>query len=458
MRKWKWLLGLLALPLIYVVIVITLRTIGPSEEQKRAVVLMTTPPFEIERDAFAALWLMPFDVPEAELEAVARRDIEAFKPMHGAQPTELFQSLATQTYAKLPDWNEGIPSACQSYGRECREKLQADPQPVLAWIERNQQRLRKIEALQNYDGLGFGFEPAIDAPIPAFSGIQTSLAISAIVQFDRGEQVQALDRVCRHAQTWRQLGAQSGTLIGKMVAVAFVRQSAELIAEFLSEIPPTAALPDSCVSAFESPLPIDTDQCAAMQGELRYFDSAIRTSSAGESAESPNAVLAAIQNGLFFDTVATTHFQATLLAPFCDAGRHAGLLLDREGGIRPPKQECSWRERAHNWVGCVLVAIGAPAYDDYQNRILDHAARIRLMGGLLWWRAQSDDSETAEARLARMPAEFFSAERPIELVEEGRALRIPLYYRKQDAYWQIPLSATVAGAWAAPAAAGELRQ
>jgi hypothetical protein len=67
---------------------------------------------------------------------------------------------------------------------------------------------------------------------------------------------------------------------------------------------------------------------------------------------------------------------------------------------------------------------------------------MRLMGGLMWWRSQTDNGETAAQRLARMPQEFYSVARPPELDEAGRALRIVNYYDRRGAHWQVPLPAS----------------
>lgn len=441
MRKWKWLLAVLALPLIWLMIVLSLRAIGPSEEQRAAVALMSAAPFEIKRDAFAALWLMPYDVPEAELDAVAQRDIDAFNKLIGTAQVVNFQSLAGEHYAKLPDWHAGMPEACQAAIAECRDYLRAHPEEAAAWVDPQQKRLHKIEALAEYDGISLGFQPSLASPFPPFGGIQPVLAASTLVQFDRGEQLPALDRLCRNAQTWRRLGAHSNNLIGGMIGIAYVRQSAEWISAFLAELPPSTELPSSCVDAFALPQLSDVDLCGAMQGEWRYISGGILAHHSAQPDGLPARLTDTLRNLFLFDASAVAHLQALRMAHSCRLDRDA-LMLDPADIPLPPLQHCRWYERAHNWIGCSLVEIGSPIDSRYQARALDHGARLRLMAGLLWWRAQADSNESPAIRLARMPKEFFSAARPIKLVDEGRALRIQNFDQSKDAYWQVPLPAS----------------
>jgi hypothetical protein len=439
MRKWRWLTVLLALPLLYVVIVMTLRVIGPSAEQKQAVALMSTAPFRIERDAFAALWLMPFDVPEAELEAVARRDIETFDAMSASKQSAPFESLAAGRYERLPMLQGDTPPACASFDRDCLTQVRANRPAAIAWIAKHRRSLSKVEALDQYDGITSGFALSMNMPFAPLGGVSSLVAINAAVQFDDGAQHQALDGVCRHALTWRRLGSHSSILLPRMLGDAYFRQSAELAADLLAEMPTGADVPESCATAFSAPQLIDVDMCAAMQGEWRFFSAGIEAAAAGETGNPKQDLVSVVHDLLFFDANATSHFHAAQLARFCDPQRGGQLLIDQAEVPPPIEWNCAWSELIHNWMGCTLSEIAAPSYDGYQNRILDQAARMRLMGGLLWWRSQTDADESAAARLARMPQEFQSATRPVELVDAERALRIRNYYGYYGDYWQVPL-------------------
>ena len=65
---------------------------------------------------------------------------------------------------------------------------------------------------------------------------------------------------------------------------------------------------------------------------------------------------------------------------------------------------------------------------------------MRLVGALRWLREHPDEQRSLDQRLARLPAALLSPERPIEVVEGGRALRVRLYeVEREGPYWTIPL-------------------
>jgi len=439
----KWLLALLSMPLAWALLVLGLRALGPTREQADAVTLLRAPSPVIERNAFAALWLLAYDVPAGDLAGVAARDTAAFNALAPEQRAQ-FQSLASARYRKLT-----VPMAdqlvCDADATACLRSVRADRDRADAVVQTHAELLGRIEALEQYDGEHSGFAPSLQAPLVFGTYMGRLPLVAAAVQFANGDSAPALDRVCRLAGTSRRLSNNSDSLIARLVTANWFTEAANVAAVFLAEIPRDVPLPESCVLAFAAPTTDDVDLCEAMKYEWQYSNSIIEQVQTAPRQTNENVIeYPARRIGYFFifDADASRAQQARQLSRYCDTRSHAALADIRESAAPTATLQCPLRDWAHNFAGCVLTQISASAYDKYALRLRDHAAHIRLMGALLWWRAQSGDGEPARTPLQRLPEEFHSQTRPVELADQGRALRIRRYETGRDAYWQVPLPAS----------------
>lgn len=443
-KRWKWLFGLLLVPpLAWTLLVLGLRALGPTQEQARAMALLRTPPPVITRNAFPALWLMSSDVPEDELVGAAARDTKAFAALLPDQRAQ-FQSLAPDRYGKLVEPSADEP-LCRSGATECLTTVRADPERVASALQAHAGLLRRIEALDQYDGVRSGFAPDMADPLILRPYTHVLLLTAAAAQFAKGDPVQALSQACRFADTARKLGNNSDSLVTRLTMAVWFAKASALAAEFLAEIPGDVATPESCTLAFAAPTTDDASLCEAMKHEW-HFNNAIvdQLDTAPRQTDESAIAYRARRIGYFYvlDADAFQAQKATQFSTYCDADRLNALTSDPEPTVTGEAAQCPLRDWAHNFVGCVLAQMSGSAYDKYQGRLLDYAAQARLMGSVLWWRAQPENRETAQARLQRLPATFHSPSRPVELADDGHALRIRLYESGRDPFWQVPLPAS----------------
>ncbi|HEY0662556.1 MAG TPA: hypothetical protein VGD21_14695, partial [Lysobacter sp.] len=84
----------------------------------------------------------------------------------------------------------------------------------------------------------------------------------------------------------------------------------------------------------------------------------------------------------------------------------------------------------------------ATSYHHYQLRAQDYGAQLTLAGTLLWLREHAGDDRPMSLRLAALPVSLRSPTRGMELVDDGRALRIAMFETKRHRHWQLPLRAS----------------
>ena len=92
-----------------------------------------------------------------------------------------------------------------------------------------------------------------------------------------------------------------------------------------------------------------------------------------------------------------------------------------------------------NATGCILTNIAAPAYSDYQLRLQDSGARLRLAGALLWLREQANDSVSMPQVLTTLPEKYANKRRNLRVSDDGKSLVIDMYETNRNETWQVPL-------------------
>ncbi|MDR6992027.1 hypothetical protein [Luteimonas sp. 3794] len=431
----RWLkrlgVGLLVVVLVLAALWTWSRLRGPTPEQRAALALMEASNTFEGRNAFDAIWVLPYDVPEAEITAVADADMQALTEALRAPDGPLVFTSAAKRYPDLTPVN-GAVAPCGFGGADCLARVSAAFDDYAALVQANARLIERVEALSAYDHHATRQPADHRAPLPAFTLLGWPITAYA-VQFVSGEQVPAVEATCRDLAAWRRVGTHSDTLIMRMLSVSLVTDGyGALLARMLAVMPRDTPLPSSCEAALAPPSAVDASICPAMRGEFAW--------SMGVSDTLPEMQKHNAWRWLVLDRDGFRALMAEQMVPPClDQG--AALAADQQlsaMSVMPP----AWRrlECVANISGCILGDIARPAYAGYAWRAQDQNARLQLLATLAWLRDQPDDGTLAE-RLARSPAALRSPARDITVTADGQSLEIAQYDTRRGETWSLPLPA-----------------
>lgn len=397
------------------------------------------------RNAFAALWLMPYDIPPDEIEAIAAEDVRRFAARDAGDTSE-FVSIAEGRYPRTTDSVDGSPEWCDQQGKGCLAHVRANRDALRSAVSERQPLLERMRALS---GVGhhldqFQGRNSMLPWIPPSLPTRELLTAQALAYAD-GDATGALEAVCDNVATWRPLAARSDSLMITMTAIRMVERSSRLLADMLTEQPDGQPVPATCRAAYAPPVPEEYLPCAAMRGEFRLTDATAKTMEEAKSGP---------LGWLVYDHRMTSVRTASYMGQAC-TGDARQAALRGEPVASPADGEVVTPMCASNLVGCLITGSSAPAYTDYLHRTQDHAARLQAMDLLLRLHENTDDRSHGE-RLATMPADSIPAGRKIEVVDVdgGEALRLELFWQGRGRYWEVPLTAPVDPAVSPPPTGG----
>lgn len=443
MRRVMWWVGLTVLVLLVATLGLftVSKLMGPTEEQRAALALLDADDPKPEgRNAFSALWLIEYDVPEAEREALVRVDAERYRQallrLGADEPLPEFSTAADRGFERASDLSAG-PSLCGARGVDCLHVVRAQHEGFSRRIEQEKGLLERMRALAAYDHYRNLMPPDYRMPVPRMQWVSILRTASAL-DFIEGRTDKALTDLCEDTYTWRRLGANSDSLIVSMIGVSVVDAHARLFANMLAELPLGHPLPPACGKAFD-PQQVAPDICQALRGEaawaLRIMDSP------GFGARSSTEHLLRL---ILLDSEATSAIAAPTYAHACTEGVRRALVDDTP--IPPlPTLQSPWRlECASNAMGCLVVNAGAPAYMPYLKRPQDTQAILRTVDKFLHLREQAAASGRTMVQVVRdddmRPA--VSTWRTPMFDESTGEISIPLRGHGDRIEWCIPLPAS----------------
>lgn len=395
------------------------RWLGPTDGQERALAVMTAdraPP--VGRNAFTGLWLMPYDVPVGRLDEVMARDLREFEGVDGAARGG-FASTAADRFADVRDSGHW-PPLCGSDAAECLRQVSAGRGEYARWRESHAALVARA-ALEGAGHYANVFAPGPAQPMPPFALAMRVRRTSHALDFVEGRRRAAFDGVCQDIATWRRLGAHNDSLLADSVAAAAVESSGRLFAHMLARAPAGQPLPDSCGPALAVPTLPELSPCDVMRGEFAYLQAAM-----------------AQPASLAYDPRMTVARTAVALAQACTPAMEQAVALDRP--LPPPVRLPRFGfECIGNLAGCTLADIAAPAFRSYLVRMQEHGARLRLLSTLYWLHANPGAGRPLAQRLAERPVALRSPGHPVEVVQDGAALRIATPSHGEP-HWQLPLN------------------
>ena len=410
---------------------------GPSPARQAALAQLGSVPPLVGRNAFQTLWQLPHAIPEEARAAVFAEDVRRWKALAAAPatgdavPTLRPASVAEGRYP--PSLREEDRDRFCPRGSGCLTTVEADPAGHAELVARHAALLDRIESLSGDAGIRdpFGYPAAMPLPELQYGRLPMTRYALAFVQGRRDE---ALDGTCTAIVTWRRLGANSDTLIERLVAAADVRATyATLFVEMLARLPRDWPLPAACAAAFAPPTDREFTLCDAARGEFQY-----RRATLAWQARRDRAADARAGDALPADEAPALADAAMSFARLCSPTFERRIRddlppLEDEGLSGLLRLECVANPRA-----CLLGGMVDATYD-YPLQIEDTHARLRFVALLLRMRADGSDPRPIFERLQAQHAAFGSDQRSLRRIDDGRALCLENYRTTPTACWEIPL-------------------
>lgn len=411
----RWLRKLLVALVVAIVLLLlvtrALRWFADDDAARADLALMeASAPAPAGRNGSAWLALADLEIPEAEVEAAFAEDVAAFaawqagagKRLFGegdlfagvtSGSAEAYVSPLAGRYRERPRV-QAPEAACTLAAADCLARVRAEPETVRAWLAADAARLALATHSLEADHVAYPYAPAIDSPLPSYQHWRLPLSAAALQAVD-GDAAGALVRACGLLASARRLGGGADMLISKLVAMSLTEGAAGLVLAIQREHP-GLALPAGCAPA-RAPVQVDDYQvCEALRFEYRMNAQYGRLMDEGLAGRWDPMSLA--YRWLLLDERMHKLWVAETFAPACrDDFRSAVAAGDVPalGGrfVRTSEPRCYAA-----FGNCLLTGIAAPAWDGYQTRLLDHAARLRLLlAGIARQAGEIDASAFASA-------------------------------------------------------------
>lgn len=433
--RWVGLLVLIVAGFVVGLFVVS-RTMGPNDEQRAALAWLDDEPVPPGRNAFAALWLIEYDVPPEEVESVVAADVENYRQaLNGAASSQVLSNLtsvAEGRFARHSSRPSGLQH-CGSASQACLASVRAQRDEYAQQIEHDRAIVERVRGLSAFDHYRSPMKGHTFAPLPALRWIFVSPAASAL-DFVEGRQQAALEAVCRDVETWRRLSAQSDSLVFAVTGGAMVAVGSRLFADMLAELPLDQPLPPICSTAFD-PLHVAPDLCSAMRGEEQTVHAHL---------ERNDQEAYRFLRPLVLDVRATRAMMAPVYGHACAAPVRRALA---DGGDIPPVPGVpalrQWR-CISNVLGCSVAPMTAVAYTPYLQRFQDIHAMVRAVDHALRLRAEAGTNGGFSFQAQRKSELRLDADAARAAVIDSATgkIRIPLRGHSGQSDWRTPLPAS----------------
>jgi hypothetical protein len=385
MAKWfrKTFVALLLVLVAYLLTVQVLRWIAFGEEERAALALMEPlPPPPAGTSGYKYLGLAHLDIPLDGLDAALARDLAAFGEWHagagarmnlsGEQEETWASPLAAEFPARPP--LAAPDGACGLREADCLAKLRGNEAAIRAWLQAEAARLDLATRALASDHLANPYPPAADAPLAGFQLLRLPINAIAVQALD-GDLPGALDRACGLLAAERRFLAQDGMLIDKMIH-GVVSESAAGLVLAIRRADPAAPMPPACEAALAPVAAADYLTCGAFKHEYamvagisRQLDEHTR------GGFNPRDWL--VRSALI-DERLMRGWSAGNFAPMCSEEGTAAILAGEVPVAGVPEIDYASVDYWAAPISRILASIAAPAYHQYQDRLLDHAASLRL--------------------------------------------------------------------------------
>ena len=258
------------------------------------------------------------------------------------------------------------------------------------------------------------------------------------LMFVDGERNEAIAGVCRNLSMWRRFGRDNRELIQTMIAVSRRDVDIQLFASMLAELQPGESLPEECSTALNPVATEEVSMCSSMMGELDYTDAILESIITNAQSGKETGWFERHAQPLVLDAAQTRAWRALNVARYCNAEVSTQVLLDQRVENQP--LDIDWLDCASNLIGCTLVSIAAPGYDDYQERLLDSSAHLRLAATVAWLRESGSSGQSLQERFDARPESMRSGIRATGISEDGHAIWVDNLFTQRAARFSLPLA------------------
>ncbi|WP_430392044.1 hypothetical protein [Dyella sp. 20L07] len=390
------------------------------------------------RNAFPLLWLVNFDVPLDQMDAVYAKELQRATTWLASRPNSSAVEGSVMpgpqvAFPKLPYLtSEEKAMLCSTRDSDCLGKVRAHRDDVRAVLVRQSLRLAHDEALSETDYEWNDMPVSMLAGFPSYGSSMGLWESATALDFVDGRSSQAMQRACSNVMTMRRLHARNNTLLGSMIFAARLQGAVHLFSQMLGELPANEVLPGSCTQAFAPVVEADVDMCAIGQTEFA-FASAVASDMQKDEEQWYNRWKWSVQG--------IQRLWATKYGALCKQVTRAELLADSPitlaGAIENP-DVFDW---ISNPAGVMLTRMGLASFDEYLNRQQDVAASLRLGATVLWLRQTRGAAIPLNERLAQRPAWMRVADdRQLRVSLDGRTMSMNFRSKRSDwpATWPLP--------------------
>jgi len=410
-----------------------------TEAQRKAQAILAAPPADASgrHDAFAAVWLARYDIPDAEREAIARDDVARFAALPLERHVD-FESAAAGRYHRLEADPETHYALCTGKGEACLANTRRFADVARKALDRDAALLANAIALQGYDHYRERFPTTLVSPTAPVAILGALASTDAALRFVDGDTAEGLRRACAAAASDRRLALHDDNRVVQAWFATRYLADGRLAADMLAEMPREAPLPPVCGEAF-APMPdVERASCDAMKIRFGETKSLLRPSGG-------------IGDRLLFNERATVDALAPGFASFCtgdaDVQREAerarpepGERVPSGGRRRDGEGHFIWRicgvaGIAFNNSGCTLAELANPwaMNAPFAERLRDMQGVAALLAVAIAMRASAADqpaslpagvSFDAAARMLRTPRRFHAGAESADLVVPAPASRL----------------------------------
>ena len=436
----KWILLLiLGIVVLFLLNLAWHRMRGPTQEELAALSFVEAPVAKPQgRNAFALMWLFGKDVSDTDIDRLAAQDVEYARASEvGSNEQPQFPS------AKLPDLEvpkPGLVALCDSAPADCLTLMRNNHEATRDLLAKHGRLLQRASELENFEYFDIEFPHGVSMPFTNSVRSQQLRISQLALMFDDGERSEAMTGVCRNLSMWRRFGRDNHSLIQTMLASSRRDAAMQLFAAMLAEWKPEESIPADCAIALAPIAADEVSMCSSLLGEFDTADAMLESMvSTGQSAQNNNWFERSAQP-LVLDLPQLRAWRARKVAANCVADDSARALQDLPSEWQP--LDIGWLDCASNMVGCILIGTAAPAYDDYQERLLDSAAHLRLAATLAWLRKTEGSGQSLQQRFDSRPDALRSGSRATGITEDGRSIWVDNLFTQRAARFSLPLAAS----------------
>lgn len=424
-----WALAcLFALPFVWGALSLTVRSLPPSAQQVVAMPSLSESPAGAGENAFAAVFLLPFDIPEAEQGTIWHETERALDVFHqqvldGGQPDpKQVQADLGDRYPRV-DLQPLPPTNCGQGSGSCLAEG-AGLDPILLERLRGAKELHKrLDALHRYGHYRpkrqLFFADSWPEGLSRVPAIRADLLLAADA-FRSGRTADALARTCRQHTSARRFAQQADLVLTRVIEQYALRASAALVAEMLAELPLAEPIPADCEVLREQPRRSLTAICAAIGGEYAFSRDMV-IESLRRDGEQKGFV-----GRLFYQLMLSDELTERWLADKLGWARNGEILARMEAddpGLESLLQtwdsEVSLPQCLAAPGSCLIMREVDPhAFQSYALRSVDDVAASRSLSALLRLRERMASGDSADAALRALPSSLNPAQRPLR-IENG---------------------------------------